>query len=301
MENTTSKINVYEMVTNRIIEKMESGIIPWHRPWGGVKGKTDGMAINYVTRRAYSILNQYLLDEPGEFLTFKQIKELGGKINKGEKARFVVFYTRVEYKIKNEKTGEEELASYPLLRYYNVWHISQVTGIETKNGREKEAEAPAMDVNADSVIFAYLMRETSLKFCNNKPSDRAYYSPSLDAVVVPMPEQYKQLAEYYSTTFHELTHSTMTESRCNRADVKRGVFFGSETFSREELVAEMGSAMLCSATGVDTEKSITNSAGYIQSWLKALKNDPKMIVWAAGKAEKAARYILGTPAVEIAE
>ena len=283
------------MVTDRIIEKLKSGIIPWHQPWGGAKGNTDGMAISYVTRRAYSMLNQWLLGEPGEYLTFNQIKDLGGQIKKGEKAKFVVFYTRVDYKVKDEKTGEEKLASYPLLRYYNVWHLSQTTGIPTKIGTEKVEEKPELDANADAVIFGYLMRETSLKFQNNKPSERAYYSPSLDMVVVPMPEQYTQIAEYYSTTFHELTHSTMTESRCNRQDGRAGVFFGSDTYSREELVAKMGSAMLCSATGVGTEKSLTNSAGYIQGWLKALKNDPKMIVWAAGKAEKAARYILGTP------
>lgn len=158
-----------------------------------------------------------------------------------------------------------------------------------------EDDKHMMDENADAVIFAYLMRETSLKFQNNKPSERAFYSPSLDMVVVPMPEQYKQIAEYYSTTFHELTHSTMKKSRCDREDVKGGVFFGSETYSREELVAEMGSAMLCSVTGVATEKSITNSAGYIQSWIKSFKNDPKMIVWASARAERAAKYILGVP------
>lgn len=295
MEKTNTKVNVYQMVTDRIIEKLKSGIIPWHQPWGGVKGNTDGMAISYVTRRAYSMLNQWLLGEPGEYLTFNQIKQLGGTIKKGEKSKFVVFYTRAEYKIKDEKTGEETLASYPLLRYYNVWHLSQTDGIPTKVGTETKDDKPMMDSNADAVILAYLMRETSLKFQNNKPSDRAYYSPSLDMVVVPMPEQYKQIAEYYSTTFHELTHSTMKESRCNREEVRGGVFFGSETYSREELVAEMGSAMLCSATGVDTEKSITNSAGYIQSWMKSLRNDPKMIVWASARAEKAARYILGIP------
>lgn len=283
------------MVTDRIIEKLQSGIIPWHQPWFGVKGNTDGMAISYTSRRANSMLNQWLLGEPGEYLTFNQIKELGGQVKKGEKSKFVVFYTRAEYKVKDEKTGEETIATYPLLRYYNVWHLSQTTGISSKIDASKPEEKPAMDANADAVIFAYLMRETSLKFENNKPSEKAYYSPSLDKVVVPMPEQYKQIAEYYSTTFHELTHSTMKKSRCDREETMGGAFFGSETYSREELVAEIGSAMLCTVTGVGTEKSITNSAGYIQSWMKSLKNDPKMIVWASSRAEKAAKYILGEP------
>lgn len=183
-----AKTNVYQMVTDKIIEKMKAGIIPWRKPWHGVKGDcTDGMAISYTSRRAYSILNQWLLGEPGEYLTFKQIQDLGGKINKGEKAKFVVFYTQAEFVKKDEETGEEKLVKYPLLRYYNVWHLSQTSGIPTKIGtKEGEVETPAVDNNAEGIITAYLMRETSLRFQNNKPSDRAYYSPSLDKVVVPM-------------------------------------------------------------------------------------------------------------------
>lgn len=294
MKTNEIKTTVYQMVTEKIIEKMKQGIIPWRKPWHGVKGdnNTEGMAISYTTRRAYSTLNQWLLGEAGEYLTFKQIQSLGGSINRGEKAKFVVFYTRTEVKVKDEKTGEEKLVSYPILRYYNVWHISQVSGIPSKIGAEVETPAPASaaDEEADKIIFAYLMRETSLRFFNKKPSDRAYYSPTNDAVVVPMKEQYSNSAEYYSTTFHELTHSTMKESRCNR---EYGRWFGDEAYSREELVAEMGSAMLCSVAGVDTEKSLTNSAAYIQGWMKSLKNDPKMIVWATIRAEKAAKYILG--------
>lgn len=295
MNNTINHVNVYQMVTDRIIAKMNEGIIPWHKPWHGVKGdgNTEGMAISYVSRRAYSMLNQWLLEEPGEYLTFKQIKSLGGNIKRGEKSKFVVFYTRVEFTTKNEETGEESLSSYPLLKYYNVWHLSQTEGIPSKIGTtETISETPEMDEDADKIIFAYLMRETSLKFQNNIPSDKAYYSSSLDKVVVPMPEQYSNIAEYYSTTFHELTHSTMKESRCNRQSDNKSSFFGNESYSREELVAEIGSAMLCGVTGVDNEKSFSNSVAYIQGWIKAFKNDPKMIVWAAGRAEKAAKYIL---------
>ena len=295
MKAIANTSNVYQMVTDRIVEMMKSGIIPWRKPWHGAKGdSTEGMAINYVTRRAYSTINQWLLGEPGEYLSYKQVTDLGGKVKKGAKSRIVVFYTKVEFKKKNEETGEEELCSYPLLRYYNVFHLSQVEGIETKIGTDAPVNAcPEIDADADAVIFGYLMRETSLKFRYNKPSDRAYYSRSTDEVVVPMLEQYDNAAEYYSTTFHELTHSTMLESRCNRMDDTKSSFFGNESYSREELVAEMGSAMLCSATGVDTQKSLKNSAAYIQGWLKALKNDNKMIVWAAARAEKAANYILG--------
>jgi len=288
--------NVYQMVADRIIEQMNKGIIPWLKPWHGLKGNgTEDMAISYTSRRAYSLLNQWLLGEPGEYLTFNQIKELGGSIKKGEKSRYVVFYTKVSFTKKNEETGEDEVHSYPLLKYYNVWHLNQTTGIESKikPGEQTTESEPEMDAQADSIILGYLMRETSLKFQNNKPSDRAYYSPSLDEVVVPMPGQYDNMAEYYSTTFHELVHSTMKESRCDRMAENKNNTFGSDNYSREELVAEMGSAMLCSVSGVENKKSFRNSVAYIQDWIKAFKNDPKMIVWASSRAEKAAAYICG--------
>lgn len=285
------------MVTDRIVEMMQNGLIPWQKPWHGPKGKesTEGMAISYVTRRAYSVINQWLLGEPGEYLTFKQIQERGGQIIKGEKSRIVVFFTKHEYVKKDEETGEEKLASYPLLKYYNVWHINQTTGIESKLTTDATEPEPAviMDAAADAIIEGYLSREEALKFQNNKPSNRAYYSPSEDKVVVPMPEQYDVLAEYYSTTFHELVHSTLKASRCDREAENKDSFFGNHEYSREELVAEIGSAMLCSVSGVETTKSLKNSVAYIQSWIRSLKNDPKMIIWASSRAEKAANYIFG--------
>ena len=294
------KTNVYQMVTDRIIEKMKGGIIPWKKPWHLVGGAEE-FAISYGSRRPYSLLNQFILGEPGEYLTWKQIEEAGGKVKKGEKARFVVFYSMVDGKktevIKPEDGGEEEIREkkfrYPLLRYYNVWHINQTEGIESKVKPGEPIPCPDPINAADAAITDYLMRETSLKFQNNKPSDRAYYSPSEDKVVVPMLEQYKVASEYYSTTFHEFIHSTMAESRCDRKPEAGFSFFGSHDYSREELVAEMGAAMLCSNFGIDDSKTFDNSVAYLQNWIQVLANDPKMIVWAAGRAEKAARYFLG--------
>lgn len=285
---------VYQMVTDKIVENMSKGIIPWHKPWH-LNGSEEEMAVNYVTRRPYSLVNQWLLMEPGEYLTFKQITALGGKVKKGAKSQFVVFYTKVEYTEKNERTGEEETKSYPFLRYYNVFHIRNTEGIESKikKSEVEVTDSVPMCGEADSAIDLYVKSQTGLSFCNNKPSDRAYYSPSEDKVVVPMPSQFDEIAEYYSTAFHELTHSTLIESRCNRRQPGEVAFFGSKSYSREELVAEIGAAMLCSNFAVDTEKAFRNSIAYLQSWVKELKNDPKAIVVAAGKAEKAARFILG--------
>ena len=280
--------NVYQMVTDRIVEQLNNGIIPWRQPWVG----GSAMAISYTSRKAYSALNQLLLGKPGEWLTWKQVYDRGGKVKKGAKARFCVFYQWVDKKVENEETHEIEDYSFPILKWYKVFHIDDTEGIESKIETVEPDNTIQPIEKAEAVINGYLSREDSLKFINDRESSQAYYSPSADEVVVPMITQYEIPEEYYSTTFHELTHSTMHEKRCNRREENKVAAFGSKDYSREELVAEIGSAMLCNRIGIECEKAFKNSVAYIQSWLKALKNDPKMIVWASGRAEKAAKYIL---------
>ena len=212
--------NVYQIVTNRIVELLDKGIIPWRKPWKGALADAEDCAISYVTRRAYSMLNQWLLGEPGEYLTFKQIHDLGGKVVKGAKARMVVFYTKASYVKTDAETGEETLVSYPLLKYYNVFHINETTGIASKCKPGEKVEVEQGDEAADAMISDYVSR-TRLHFRNDKPSNEAFYRPGSDTVVVPMKSQYDNIAEYYSTTFHELTHSTMRKDRCDRDAEKR--------------------------------------------------------------------------------
>lgn len=287
--------NVYQAVTDRIIAQMEQGIVPWHKPWTGA---ADG-AINYVSRRAYSVLNQWLLGRDGEWLTFKQVQQCGGRIKKGATAGMVVFYTQQQYKVMvnvEDEDGnvheEERTKVKPVLRAYNVFHISDCEGIESKIQEGVKNEVEPIE-QAEKVISEYVSREKELTFRNDSVTDKAYYSPASDMVCVPMISQYDVVEEYYSTTFHELVHSTMKESRCNRKAENKMAAFGSADYSREELVAETGSAMLCTKVGIECDKAFKNSVAYIQSWLKALKNDNKMIVWAASRAEKAAKYIMG--------
>lgn len=289
------KFNIYEMITNKIIEQLEKGIVPWRRPWTGV---VDG-AISYVSRKPYSVLNQLLLGEPGEYLTPTQIDKLGGKIKKGSESKIITFYTTT-IKLKSvEETDDGGVkvtvfkpTRTPVLQYYRVFHIRDTEGIKSKI----KADKPAVTLNpidkAEQVINGYLEAEPHLKFYNDKPSNRAYFCPSTDEVVVPMMSQYTDVEEYYSTTFHELTHSTLMPDRCNREDSKGT--FGSEPYSREELVAEIGAAMLVNACGIEAGKAFKNSVSYIHGWLTHLKQgDAKTIVWAANRAEKAARYIQG--------
>lgn len=281
------------MVTDRIVEQMKQGIIPWQKPWVG----GGAMAISYTSRKPYSLLNQFLLGKPGEWLTWNQIQERKGSVKKGAKSRFVVFYQMVDAKDENGNLildDKGNAKTYPILKWYRVFHLDDVEGIESKI-ETVEANPNLKPIEeAEKVINGYVEREKAIgfSFINNRESGRAYYSPSEDQVVVPMLTQYAIPEEYYSTTFHELTHSTMHEKRCNRQSENKVAAFGNEDYSREELVAEIGAAMLCNVIGIEAEKAFKNSVAYIQSWLKALKDDPKMIVWASGRAEKAAKYIL---------
>ena len=276
--------NVYDMVTERIIAELEKGSIPWEKPWTGVRSG----AYNRVSKKAYSLLNQMLLKHTGEYATFKQWTDLGGHIKKGEKSEMVVFWKIFEKEEINSDTGEKEVQKIPMLRYYNVFHISQVEGVEP-------LAIPFRDVEpieeADKVIADYVARE-NIEF-TECASNEAYYSPSRDCVVVPMKEQYKLINEYYSTTFHELTHSTGHKNRLDRLKSGQNAAFGSENYSKEELVAEIGSASIMNLLGIETKKTFRNSAAYIQNWLQVLKNDSKFIVSAAGRAEKAVNYIMG--------
>ena len=279
-----AKANVYEMVTARIIAELEKGNIPWEKPWTGVRSG----AYNRITKKPYSIINQILLKHSGSYATFKQWSDLGGHIKKGEKSEIVVFWKIYQKEETNEETGEKEVRKIPVLKYYNVFHISQVEGV-------KPLEVPFREVEpieeADKIITMYVNRE-HLDF-KELPSNKATYNPSNDRVVVPMKEQYENINEYYSTTFHELAHSTGYKSRLNRFETNEIVSFGSPTYSREELCAELSSAFMMNMLGIETPQTFKNSTAYIQGWLKALKNDNKFVVSASSKAEKAVNYILG--------
>lgn len=279
-------INVYELVTNRIIEQLENNIIPWEKPWNGT---IDG-AFNRVSKKPYSILNQMLLKYDGEYASFKQWKDLGGHIRKGEKSEMVVFWKMYPIKEKQDD-GTEIIKTIPLLKYINVFHISQVDGVEPLKQKVIHDIEP-ID-KAEKILNDYWNRENIT--IEHVKGDKAFYSPMFDKIQLPLFEQFKQSEEYYSTAFHESIHSTMKTSRCNRQQDRKGkvVSFGSEEYSKEELVAEVGSAQLMNMVGIETTKSFRNSTAYIQSWLKVLRNDNKFIVSASSKAEKAVNYILG--------
>ena len=273
-------MDIYGEITSRIIDQMENGIIPWQKPW-----IASGKAISHTTGKAYSLLNQMLLGRPGEYLTFKQCQTAGGKVKKGEKSSMVVFWKWIE--TEDAETGEKK--EVPFLRYFNVFHIDQCEGVAAKHTTETAFPDGAEPLDAaQEIIYDYLSREGVT--LSHHEGDRAFYRPSTDEVVLPIRKQFISTAEYYSTVFHELTHSTGHEKRLNR--LTRAAFFGTEDYSKEELVAEIGAATLVNHVGLETSTSLRNNAAYIQNWLKVLKDDKKFIISAAGKAEKAVNLIL---------
>lgn len=282
------KFNIYQAITDRIISQLENGDIPWTKPW---VGGCSNVAFNRVSKKPYSLLNQMLLKHDGEYATYKQWSELGGTVRKGEKSEIVVFWKIIE-KIETKSNGEEVEAIIPYLRYINVFHISQVDGVEPLNTGEKITFNHEPIEEAEKIKCNYMDRENFRIL--EVDSDSAFYSPVNDFIQIPRKEQYENINEFYSTLFHEMVHSTGHKSRLGRLEgTSKVAAFGSSEYSKEELVAEIGSASLMNIIGIETAKTFKNSAAYIQSWLKVLKNDNKFIVSASSKAEKAVKYILG--------
>lgn len=281
------RLTNYDKITAKICAAMEGGVIPWKKMWSG----RAAAARNYTTNRPYSLLNQLLLGKPGRYATWKQWHELGARIKKGAKAEYIYFFTKQPKETDQvDENGEKVVLSFPVLREYAVFHENDIEGIELK---PDELPENTRIQAADSVLNNYL-NGAGVEFYE-LPIDQAYYAPRVDAIKTPEINQFANSAAYYATAFHECGHSTGHESRLNREGVNSSTYhaFGDEVYSREELIAEMCSAFVCGACGIDSNATVKNAAAYIQSWLRALKNDSKMIVYAASRAEKAADYILG--------
>lgn len=273
-------MDIYSEVTSRIISEMEKGIIPWQKPW-----VASGGCVSHATGKPYSLLNQMLLGRAGEYVTFNQCQQEGGKVRKGEKAHMVVFWKWIEQ--EDEETGEKK--EIPFLRYFNVFHIDQCEGLTAKFAKPMPNTVNPCQT-AETIISDYCLREGVA--LNHEAGDRAFYRPSTDSITLPHMAQFALTAEYYSTAFHELTHSTGHAKRLNRLDST--AYFGSEAYSKEELIAEIGASALVNVAGLETSHSFRNSTAYIQNWLTVLKNDKRFIVSTSGKAEKAVNLILGS-------
>ncbi|PYJ96416.1 MAG: hypothetical protein DME23_20855 [Verrucomicrobia bacterium] len=278
---------MYQVITDRVIALLQQGTIPWHKPWRG----GDMLPQNLVSRRPYRGVNVFLLHamsyESPFWLTFKQATAMGGNVRRGEHACPVVFWKWLDVADASEPTGKRKL---PMLRYYSVFNVAQCDGVTapTVEGTDR----PHNPIETAEQIVAAMPKRPAIRH----GLDRAIYYPATDSVGMPSPERFETAENYYNVLFHELTHSTGHESRLNRKGVSgsdgQWAGFGSQSYSKEELVAEMGAAFLSGQAGI-VERTIDNSAAYVKSWLQRLKDDARLVVQAAAQAQKAADFILG--------
>jgi antirestriction protein ArdC len=292
--NPTKK-DVYEVITARIMELLDKGIVPWHRPWrGGRAGKPKNLA----SGKDYRGVNTFLLhcaslatgyDSP-YWLTFNQAKERGGTVRKGEHGMPVVFWNWLERDKIDSQTGQTTTEEIPFLRYYTVFNVEQCDGIDYP---KSDTQNTPLDFQPITECEAVVEGFTDKPTIEHDGHGRAFYRPSTDTVHLPDKSRFGSEHTYYATLFHELTHSTGHESRLGRCTDQKQAAFGSTDYGKEELVAEMGAAFLCGDCGIDGQ-TIANSAAYVDGWRRAIRQDKKLVIHAAAQAQKAADYILKT-------
>jgi antirestriction protein ArdC len=281
-------MNVYEIVTNQIISQLEKGVVPWRKPW-----RTE-LPCNLISGKEYRGINTFLLGTQGlsskYWLTAKQAASLGAHVRAGEKASIVTFWN-VGKEMLNKKTGE---VSKPfLLRFYSVYNASQIDGLDSlKLGNPIQ---PVPNIPECESIIANMQNRPRLE-----TSNAAWYRPASDTVGMPSRALFQSPEEFYSTFFHELVHCTGHASRVGRERIENINSFGSESYSKEELIAELGASMLCGLTGI-APSTLENSTAYLQSWIRRLRGDARLILSAASAAQKAADYIRNTSVREESE
>ena len=285
-QNTTSaKLDVYQLVTDQICSLLEQGIIPWQKPWN-----ESGAPMNLLSKRQYRGINLWLLVslnyEQNLFLTWEQLKNIGGSVNKGEKGHIVVFWKPVQK--KGEVREDDTQKAVPMLRYYKVFNIAQCRDIP-------EHLIPVVDPSIEIDPIAEC--EAILNVVADMPAitfngKQAYYNIERDEIVLPKMKSFRSSEGYYSTVYHELIHSTGAVKRLNRKTLTDMVPFGTESYAMEELIAEMGSAFLCRFSGI-LPCEIKNTVAYLDNWLGVFKGDKRFIISASGQAQKAVDFILG--------
>lgn len=279
---------LYDIVTEKLVSAMESGVCPWRKPWKGCNLPEQ----NAQTGRAYRGINSFLLPMAGysdpRWVTFKQALDMGGNVRKGEKGSLIVFWRSSWERFETSDSGERAKVRVdaPVLSYSTVFNAAQCDGLGLPSLGEGFA-------NHDRVKAAEALRAGYADGPEYREivSGSAYYTPATDSVTMPLLGQFETVDDYYSTLFHELAHSTGHPSRLARRAEGEVRAFGSDPYAKEELIAEMASAMLCAVAGID--RVIPNSAAYLAGWIKALKGSPKLALSAAGSAQKAADWIRG--------
>jgi len=287
---------------------IEKGVVPWRRTWS-----TYGLARNYVSGRLYTGINYILMNNTGYpipyFMTFNQIKEIGGSIKKGSEASMVIYF-KVYYKDSDDNTiapdeakiryqKDEDIRVFRFIRYYNVFNLECIDGIDLDLNRFPEVKLAYNEkITRCEEIIMNMPNPPDLRQID---ANRAFYSPTQDFVNIPNIMQFETSEHYYSTYFHELIHATGHSSRLARTEVMDFSGFGTTPYSKEELVAEMGASILSCYTQIDNGSVVENNASYLAGWLKALKEDSRYIFKASAEAQKAVNFILGIGSLKLVD
>jgi antirestriction protein ArdC len=275
--------SIYKIVTDKIIEKLEQGTIPWKMPW------RQEVPRNFVTNIPYKGVNVLLLSmqsfEKCYWLTFRQIQTLKGWIKKGEKSTMVIFFKKMSS--STTTVVEESDDTFFLLRYYNIFNLDQVELPDEVLKKRESLQTNSKIMTAEEIIKGY-PKPPAIVINSSIPNPR--YLPRIDRVEIQPISHFDSSDNYYASLFHELIHSTGSADRLIRKGIIDPIHFGSENYGKEELIAEIGASFLCSMSGI--ENTIDLQASYIQNWLQALKNDSKLIILASSHASKAVDFII---------
>ncbi len=277
--------SLYESVTIKIASALERGVVPWRKPWNN----TASLPINAITQRPYRGVNTFLLGlerfEDHRWLTYRQAQELGGHVRQGEQSSQVVFWKYFED--EEDDVGNRSRRP-PILRLHRVFNAEQCDGLNLPE------IPPRWNMDQDERLTRATLLLDGMP---DKPTvvhhgNAAWYSPSQDLIQIPEQYRFGLVDDYLATLFHEFGHATGHAKRLNRKGVSENQSFGSADYGQEELVAELTSAYCCATIGLDNS-FIEGSASYIASWLDVLRSDPRMLVFAASQAQRAADYIRG--------
>jgi antirestriction protein ArdC len=276
-------MDIAQIITDRIIAELETGVAPWVKPWSAATGTpTRGIPFNPVSKTIYRGVNRFWLSmmrsDSQQWVTFKQAQTLGGCVRKGEKGTPVVFWSITDRKSVGED-GSELSSKSVILKHYTVFSIEQCDGLNLPE-IDRSVEEIVQHETVDSVVDR--LRLAGGLFHGG---DGAFYTPSRDCITMPFQKAFKTMTDYHATLLHEAVHATGHKSRLDRLTPSR---FGSEGYAYEELVAELGAAMLCAQCGVDGQ---LQHSSYIDNWLRVLKSDKKFILQASAHAQKAIDWI----------
>jgi antirestriction protein ArdC len=303
-----SKEAIIEQFAQPIIDVLSEGKLAWEMPF--MKTGGGASAYNFASKKHYKgLFNQLSLGclamnnkyPHNAWVTYKGAKDLGGNVKKGEKGAFVVFWKFIKREVE-DKNGDIVEKSIPFLKHFKVFNVSQCEGIELPVV-EKPKKMGKLKVlkQAQAIVDAYDCQEKNLEIDVNGKNG-AFYRPSMDLIECPSMRNHVEKAKsnglsvhdgkkhFYSTLFHEMVHSSGSKARLDR--LSENFSFGDHAYSKEELVAEIGSSMLLAEAGLFSESVSNNTLAYCQGWASKLKSDPQWILWASTRALRSTNYIM---------